>query len=122
MNTGDGPGYGVLSAEDRNWGVAAHASAVVGAWIALGLIGPLVVLVARGDRSPFVRAHAVEALNFNITILIYAAVCWVLTFVLIGFPLLLAVGLLWLVCTVLGILKASKGEPYRYPLTIRIVH
>lgn len=122
MNSGESQGYGVLSAEDRNWGVAAHASAVVGAWIALGLIGPLVVLVAKGGESPFVRAHAVEALNFNISVLIYAAVGWVLTFVLIGFPLLLAIGLLWLVCTVLGIVKASKGELYRYPLTIRLVH
>ena len=122
MNTGESQGYGVLSAEDRNWGVAAHASAVVGAWIALGLIGPLVVLVAKGGESPFIRSHAVEALNFNISVLIYAAVGWVLTFVLIGVPLLLAIGLLWLVCTVLGIVKANKGELYRYPLTIRLVH
>lgn len=109
------------AAEECNWAMAAHVSAIVGAWIALGFIGPLVVLLIRGDRSRFVREHAVEALNFNLSVLIYAIVGWLLTFVLVGFVVLGAVGVLWLVCTILGTIKASHGKPYRYPLTIRMV-
>lgn len=111
-----------VTAEDRNWALAAHLSAIVGAWIFLGFIGPLVLLLIQGDRSPFVRAHTVEALNFNLSVLIYSIIGWVLLFVLIGFVVLGALGVLWLVCTVLAIVKASNGEPYRYPLTIRLVH
>jgi uncharacterized Tic20 family protein len=108
--------------EERNWAMAAHLSAIVGAWLALGFIGPLVVLLIRGDRSPYVRAHTVEALNFNLSILIYAIVGGILTFILVGFIVLAVVGLLWLICTVLATIKASNGVLYRYPLTIRLVH
>ncbi|WP_028924931.1 DUF4870 domain-containing protein [Pseudonocardia acaciae] len=108
--------------EDRNWAMGAHLSAIVGAWIFLGFIGPLVVLLVQGERSQFVRAHTVEALNFNLSVLAYSLVGWVLTFVLIGIPVLVALGILWLVCTILAVVKASNGEPYRYPVTIRLVH
>lgn len=111
-----------VTAEERNWALAAHLSAIVGAWIFLGFIGPLVVLLIQSDRSRFVREHTVEALNFNLSVLIYSIVGWVLLFVLIGVVVLGALGILWLVCTILAIVKASNGEPYRYPLTIRLVH
>jgi uncharacterized Tic20 family protein len=108
--------------EERNWAVAAHLSGFLAAWAALGLFGPLVVLLVAGERSPFVRAHAVEALNFNISVLIYAIVSGLLVFVfLLGIPLLIALGVLYLVTVILGAMAASRGEPYRYPLTIRFV-
>lgn len=101
--------------------MAAHLSAVVGAWIALGLIGPLLVLVIKGGGSQFVRAHSIEALNFNISVLIYSIIGGILLWIGLGFLILGAVGVLWLVCTILGAVKANKGEYYRYPLTIRLV-
>jgi uncharacterized Tic20 family protein len=107
--------------EERNWAVAAHLGGFVAAYIALGFLGPLAVLLLAGPRSPFVRRHAVEALNFNLTVLIYAAVSGVLTFVLIGFPMLVAVGVLYVVAVLLGAMAASRGEDYRYPITIRFV-
>lgn len=110
------------TAEERNWGMAAHLSAIVGAWLFLGFTGPLVVLLIKGDRSRYVRAHTIEALNFNLSVLLYAIVGGILTLVLVGFVILAAVGILWLVCTVLATVKASNGELYRYPLTIRLVH
>lgn len=110
-----------VTVEDRNWALAAHLSALVGAWIFLGFIGPLVVLLIQGDRSHFVRSHTVEALNFNLSVLIYSIVGWVLLFVLVGAVVLGALGILWLVCTILAVVKASNGEPFRYPLTIRLV-
>ncbi|WP_037074628.1 DUF4870 domain-containing protein [Pseudonocardia spinosispora] len=128
MSTGDAPrpyqgpvGAGV-SQDDRNWAMGAHLSAIVGAWIFLGLVGPLLVLVIRGDRSPFVRAHSVEALNFNISVLIYSIIGGLLLWLVgLGFLIWAVVGILWLVCTILGTVKANKGEYYRYPLTIRLV-
>ena len=34
---------------------------------------------------------------------------------------IMAIGLLWLVCSVIAIFKAYNGEVYRYPLTIRLL-
>jgi uncharacterized protein len=107
--------------EDRNWAVGAHLSAFLAAYVALGFLGPLVVMLIRGDRSPYVRAHAVEALNFNLTVLIYVLICVVLALLLIGFLLLAGLAVLYLVAVIRGAMAASQGRAYRYPLTIRFV-
>ncbi len=112
-----------MSAEtERGWAVGAHLSSFVAAWLALGFMGPLVILLTGGTSSPFVRRHAVEALNFNLSVLLYAAVSAVLMLALVGFVLLPMVGLLYLVATTLGAMAASRGEEYRYPVTIRFIH
>ena len=117
--TGQGP---LSPAEERTWAMAAHLSSVLGVWFFfLGAAGPLVVLLAQGQRSAFVRAQSIEALNFNLSVLIYSIVAWVLVFVLIGIPIVIALGIFWLVLTVIATVKVSNGEPYRYPLTIRMV-
>jgi uncharacterized protein len=110
-----------VPSEDRNWAVGAHLSAFIAAYIALGFLGPLVVLLVRGDRSQFVRRHAVEALNFNLTVLIYIAISVILIIIGIGILLLVALGILYVVTVIHGAVRASSGEQYRYPLTIRFV-
>jgi uncharacterized protein len=115
------PGPPAISQTDRNWASAAHWSAFVAAWVALAFLGPLIVLVVRGGQSPYVRAHAVEALNFHLSFLLYAVVAGISLLVLIGFVLLPLVGLLWLIFSIIGTVKATRDELYRYPLTIRFV-
>jgi uncharacterized protein len=111
----------VVAGEDRNWALAAHIGSIVTAWFALGLIAPLIVLLVRGGSSPFVRRHAVESLNFQINALVYSVVFALLIFVLVGFVLLPLYGLFYIVCVVLGTIRASAGEEFRYPLTVRAI-
>lgn len=121
---------GQLSAMDRTWGGAAHWSALVAAFLALAFLGPLLVLLVRSD-SPWVRRQAVESLNFQLSMVIYGIVGGVLAVVLVVLtvgigllavvPLALAAATFWLVFTIIGAAKASNGEDYRYPLTIRMV-
>lgn len=107
--------------EDRNWAMAAHVGSIVTAWFALGLVAPLVVLLVRGDVSPFVRRHAVESLNFQINAFVLTIVFALLMFLIIGFVLLPVYGVFYLVCVVIATVRASSGEEYRYPLTVRLV-
>jgi uncharacterized Tic20 family protein len=117
-----GPGGSRLSpADERLWGGAAHWSAIVAMVVALAFLGPLVVLLLKGNESPYVRRQATESLNFQLTILIAGIVSGVLIFVGIGLLLLPLVGLAWLVFTIIGSVKAASGEDYRYPLTLRLV-
>ncbi len=122
---GPGPaGWGkppMSPSEERTWGAAAHWSAFVGAAVALAFLGPLLVLLLKGNESPYVRRQAVESLNFQISMLIYAAVAGVLVLVLIGLLLLVVVGLVWVVFTLIGTIRSVNGEEYRYPLTLRLV-
>jgi uncharacterized Tic20 family protein len=99
----------------------AHLSAFVAAYVALGFLGPLVVFLVFGPRSAFVREHAVEALNFNLTWLIYIFIAIILAFVLIGIPILIALGIAYLVFVVVAAVRANAGEHHRYPATIRFV-
>lgn len=116
------PGQPVpISPSEQTWGGAAHWSSFIGAWLALAFLGPLVVLLVKGNESPYVRRQAAESLNFQLSILLYALISGVLVLVLIGFLLLALVGLMWLVFTIIGSVKAGQGELYRYPLTIRFV-
>lgn len=109
-------------AEERNWAMAAHLSAFSGVIIPFGsILAPLVVWLVKKDSMPFVAEHAREALNFNITVGLVGLVCALLTFVLIGFLLLPALLVAWVVLTVLAAVAASKGENYRYPFTLRLV-
>jgi uncharacterized protein len=107
--------------DELTWGSAAHWSSFVAAAVLLGFLGPLIVMLTKGNESPWVRRQAVESLNFQLSILVYGAVSLLLCFVLIGLVLLPLVGLAWLVFTVIGSIRAARGEEYRYPLTIRIV-
>lgn len=107
--------------EERNWALASHVGSLVAAWFAMGFICPLVVMLTKGTSSPFVRRHAVESLNFQISLLIYLAVSFVLVFLLVGFVLLPLVGIFGLVMVIIATIKAANGEEYRYPLCIRLV-
>ncbi len=114
---------GVLSpADERTWGMLAHISAIIASVVGLSFLGPLLVMLIQGPKSAFVRRQAVEALNFQITVYIAAAVSGLLILVLIGIVLLPLVLLAWLILSIVAGVAASRGEDYRYPLNIRLVH
>jgi uncharacterized protein len=107
--------------EERNWAMAAHLGSFVSAWVALGLFAPLLVLLIKGDSSPFIRAHAVESLNFQLNALVYTVVFALLIFVLIGFILLPLYGCFYVVFVIIASVRAASGEHFRYPLTVRVI-
>jgi uncharacterized Tic20 family protein len=108
------------SSSDRLWSVLCHLSFFAGAGLISFLFPMIVYLVMRGD-SAYVTHHAREALNFHLSVLVYALCCVPLCFLFIGFPLLVAVGILGIVCSVVAAVKASENVFYLYPLTIRFV-
>ena len=109
------------SSEERTWALAAHIGSLVAAWFALGFLAPLLVLLTKGNSSAFVRRHAVESLNFQISLLIYLIGSAILWLVIIGIFLTVALGVFALVVIILATIAASNGQDYRYPLTIRLI-
>ncbi len=126
-----GPHPSGLPSEARTWALGAHLAAYVGAWIFLAFVGPLVVWLIRREHHPFVDHHATEALNFNLSMLLYLVVGFVLAvpvgLLTIGLGLIpigvaaLALSLAWLILPIVAAVKASDGEGYRYPITIRFI-
>nr|WP_295379341.1 DUF4870 domain-containing protein [Pseudoxanthomonas sp.] len=128
------PVSGAPSAEERQWALFAHLSALVGGIVTSGwagslgcFIGPLIIWLVKKDTMPFVNDQGKEALNFNITVGIIFLVLFLLTIVTLGIgalltlPLMVIVGLAWLVFTIIAAIKANNGEAYRYPLTLRLI-
>lgn len=114
------PGGGSSRSEDeRMKGMLSHLG------IFVPILVPFLILQANGKQSPFIRAHATEALNFHITLLIPVLVSVVLTATVIGacvgIPMMLAAGIFGLVFGLIAAFKAKDGEAYRYPMTIRFM-
>lgn len=122
------------SAEEKQWAMFAHLSALVGGILTSGwagsigcFIGPLVIWLVKKDTMPFVDDQGKEALNFNITVGIVFLALLILSIVTFGIGLIVAVplwiiiGIAWLVFTIIAAVKANNGERYRYPLTLRLI-
>lgn len=124
---------GIPSAEERQWAMFAHLSALLGgiltgAFGGLGVfIGPLVIWLVKKETMPFVDDQGKEALNFNITMGIIGLALLVLSVLTFGIGLLLAVpvglvvGVGWLVFTIIAAIKSNEGVAYRYPVCLRLV-
>ncbi|VAV90282.1 hypothetical protein MNBD_ACTINO01-1698 [hydrothermal vent metagenome] len=104
--------------DSRAWAVAAHLLP----WVGLGFLGPLIIWLIKRDESPYVEEHAREALNFQISFLIYMIVSALLMLVVIGFFLFIGIGIFGFVVMIIAAIKAANGERYRYPLTIRFIN
>lgn len=102
--------------EERVWALLAHVLTLVGSFVA-----PLVIWLVKKEDSPFVAEHALESLNFQITLIIATAVGMALTCVGIGVLLLTGLGIFALIVVLLATFRASEGKPYRYPATLRLV-
>ncbi len=110
--------------EERNWALAAHLGPIVVSLVSAGFFGwivPLVVWLTQKDTSPFAAEHAKESLNFRITLFVAYFISAALILVVIGIFLLPLVFLAEIVFAVIASLKASNGEPYRYPFAIRLI-
>ena len=124
---------GLPSAEEKQWAMFAHLSALAGGLLtsAVGgwgvFIGPLVIWLVKKDTMKFVDDQGKEALNFNITIAIACFALLLLSIMTLGVGLILAIPLwviiaiAWLVLTIVAGVKANNGEFYRYPMTLRLV-
>lgn len=88
--------------------------------IFFGFIPCLIFFLVKADDA-FIRSHAKEALNFCITMFIGYVIAGILTFVVIGALLFPILGIAWLVLLIIASIKASKGEEYRYPFTLRLI-
>lgn len=83
------------------------------------LIAPVIIWQLKKNEFPDLDAHGKAVVNWQISMLIYAVVSAVLMFVLVGFLMLLVLGILFLVFPLIGTIKANNGELWHYPLTIK---
>ena len=135
------------SLSDRQWAASAHflalLLALMTAWLVgvAGIVGAGIIYLLKRDDSPFAAEHAREAINFNLSMLLYSAAAVATGVILAGATVLTlgiglivtlpaglllvavagAIAVMWLVCSLIAGFKAWNGEHYRYPLTLRLI-
>ena len=114
---GAGP-VGYATNDEKTWALIAHFGPIVA-----GFLAPLVAMLAKGNESPTVKAHSVEALNFHITMGIATVVATILAVCTLGVLIFLPfiTYLVALIFSIIGGVKANEGVLYRYPMTWRII-
>jgi uncharacterized Tic20 family protein len=118
------PRLQVPSDTDRTWSVVAHLGGAVTMLITFGVggwIGPLVVLLTKGNQSPTVRGHAINALNFQLLWSIIGVLAWLVAWRPPVFLPLLVVTAVGVVFGAIGGLRANEGREYRYPMSLRLI-
>lgn len=108
--------------QENTWAMFCHLGGLCGYFLPFGnVIVPLVLWLIKKDEYLSVNYHGREALNFNISITIYALVSALLCLIFIGVLFLIALAVLQIVLIIIATVEASKGNQYRYPLTIRFI-
>jgi len=119
------------SHQESNWATFCHLSALAGYLLPLtypfscvllgNLIGPLIIWLLKKDFYPSVDQHGKEALNFQISISIYALAASALIVVLIGIPMLIGLAIFNFITIIVAAVKCKNGQAFRYPLSLRLL-
>lgn len=107
----------VVTQNEKTLGIVMHVLCLVG----FPILGPLIVWLVKKDQSSYIDQQGRELLNFQLSFLLYAFLSFLLCFILIGIPFLIGIGVATVVLTIIGIVNASEGKVYRFPLTIRLL-
>lgn len=101
-----------------------HFGGAGGAFILSGVGGwimPLIALVAKGNQYPTLRAHAIQALNFQLTWTIVGVIGWVTVCLIIGGLGILAAVAMGAIFGIIAGIRANDGQPYQYPASIKMI-
>lgn len=99
--------------QEKLWSVLVHLLGIFFEFFA-----PLLGYLLFKGKGPFVGHHMRESLNFGITMVIAAIV---LALSIVGWAIIWALPIYWTIFRIVAAYRASQGEFYRYPLTIRFV-
>ena len=117
-----------ISKDPRTWAMFCHLAGLAGYLIPLvgNIVAPLIIWQMKKDEYPFVDKQGKEAVNFQISMSLYALIGIVLCAVTcIGAVLIpvvvIVVGIFDLVFLLIAAVRANNGQHYRYPLAIRFI-
>ena len=114
--------------DERTYALIMHLSLIAHLFLTLIAFGiPLIMWLVKKEESPFLDDHGREAVNFQISLLI-----WSIIFTIAAVPISILtcgvgviVAFIPTVVAVVGMIQAAvaanRGEFYRYPMTFRFV-
>lgn len=110
------PAVSQVSQDSRNMAMLCHLLGLF-----TSFVGPLILWLMKKDEDKFVDSQGKEALNFQITVIIAGIAAGLLSFICIGILIAIAVSICDIVFCILACVAASKGQDYRYPVSLRLI-
>lgn len=108
--------------DERTWAMLCHLCIVAEIFLPILVLGPLIILLIKGDELPLVKQQGKEAINFQITLFLAALVCGLLIPLFgLGFLLAGVVGVYSFISGIIATVKVKEGEAYRYGICLRLI-
>ena len=108
--------------QERMWAMFCHLASFLGLVFPFGnLLGPFIIWLLRREDFPLVNDQGKESLSFQISMTIYIVVGFLLTYIFIGIPILIALIIFYFVQVIKASITANNGDYYRYPFTMRFI-
>ena len=101
--------------DEKTMGMLCHLTGLI------SIIGPIIVWLLKKDESAFVDANGKQAINFQLSIIIYSIGSAILLIIGIGLILLFAIGVFAFIMIVVASIKAANGEVFQYPLSLQLI-
>lgn len=111
--------------DERTLALVTHLSLLIHLVLpVVAILAPIIIWQSKRNESAFSADHALEAVNFHISLMLYTLAFTLLGFVTCGVGFVVAglVYILGLVGMILAVLASNRGDYYRYPMTLRLVH
>ena len=102
-----------VTKDEKTWALLSHL-----AYLVIGIIGPLVIMLMKKEESSFIEDQAKEALNFQLSVAIVTLVC---TATCVLSPLAIVAAVAGIYYCIVATLESQKGHRYRYPYTFRMI-
>ena len=111
-----------LEMQTRQWALFLHLSLLAGFVVPiLGLVAPIVIWQLKKAELPGLDVHGKIVMNWIISLILYGVISALLIMVLVGIPLLIALGIVCVVFPIIGGIKANNGEVWVYPLSFQFL-
>lgn len=111
--------YTGMEHETRTWAMFLHFSLLAGYVVPMaGLVAPIIIWQVQKDKLPGIDEHGKVAANWLISLIIYLVAGLLLSFIFIGIPVLIVLGVLSIIFPIIGGIKANNGQLWKYPLSI----
>jgi uncharacterized Tic20 family protein len=105
--------------EENTYLMLMHLSQLAGLMVPLiGFIIPVVLWLANKDVNEKVNENGRNILNFIISYTIYAVI---LCITIIGIPLAMILGIIYVIFVIIASIKANNGVCWKYPMSIEFI-
>jgi hypothetical protein len=109
--------------QERLWSMLCHLSALI-CFLGIpfgNLFGPWIIWLVKKNEMSLVDREGRKALNFQLSMTLYALIAFILCFVLVGFLLVIPLFLVELIITIIAGVKTNQGKDFEYPLSIKFI-